>query len=306
MKKEKSALRQIIVIGVFLIIGAFLLSVYISKNNPFERMASNMVNNRYEVRTKEIKNGQGKNNELIRVSFPREGEKIGGTIYVTGIAKGAWYFEGSFPVYLVDSSGKKLASTSASAQGGWMRKDFVPFSATLKYPVDRVTPAKLILQKDNPSGLRERDDSIEIPMTLEPKKTTAEVFFSSRYHDPNVSSCEQVFPVARPAFETMALTRQTLEELFEGPTEKERELGYTNNIPPNVKIQKLDTTTGVARVDLSREFLELDVDVACRRLLMQKQVEETIKNVSGAQKVIITVDGQAFPGEFPDEGPKMR
>lgn len=242
-------------------------------------------------------------NNLIQVSFPSSGEKIGGTLNVTGIAKGIWYFEGDFPVRLVDSAGRELAIAPASAQSEWMKEDFVPFSATLKYPVSQATSAKLILAKDNPSDMRELDDAIEIPVVLEPEISSAKIFFSSQYRDADVSLCDKVFPVGRSSFESMAYARQALEALLAGPTEKEKALGYSTVIPAGVKIQNFDASTKIARIDLSRELLNLDVDVACRRILIQTQITETLKNASGAESVFITVDGQLFPGEFSDEGP---
>ena len=233
-------------------------------------------------------------NNLIKVSFPKEGERVGGTINVTGIARGSWYFEGDFPVELWDLSGKMLASAAALAEGEWMKEEFVPFSAALIYSVSEPTPARLVLKKNNPSDLPEQNAQIEIPVTLEPEKTSAKIFFMSQHNDPFLAGCNQVFPVARSVGETMAFSHQAVEELLAGPTEQEKALGYQTAIPSGVKIQQFDPFSKVARIDLSRELLELDVDVACRRIFIQTQLEKTIKNSSGAEKVIITVDGKSF------------
>ena len=56
-----------------------------------------------------------------------------------------------------------------------MTEDFVPFSATLEftspYPgkgQDFMKRGSLILKKDNPSGLPENDDALEIPIQFIP------------------------------------------------------------------------------------------------------------------------------------------
>ncbi len=52
---------------------------------------------------------------------------------------------------------------------GWMTTDFVPFKATLTFTVDKnaySNKGTLILRKDNPSGLPEHDDALEIPVIL--------------------------------------------------------------------------------------------------------------------------------------------
>jgi hypothetical protein len=49
-----------------------------------------------------------------------------------------------------------------------MTEQLVPFKAelTFKAPVDENRRGSLILKKDNPSGLPENDDAIEIPVTF--------------------------------------------------------------------------------------------------------------------------------------------
>jgi hypothetical protein len=79
------------------------------------------------------------------------------------VARGNWFFEGSFPVELVDDSGD-LAQTIATAKGDWMTDAFVPFEATLQIPKNLAGPATLILKRDNPSGLPDYDRSISIPV----------------------------------------------------------------------------------------------------------------------------------------------
>jgi hypothetical protein len=233
-------------------------------------------------------------NDLIRVSFPKAGEHVGGRINVTGIARGTWYFEGEFPIELVDSSGKKIAGASALAQGEWMREEFVPFSASLEYRTDNEQPAKIILRRNNPSDLREQDAQMEIPIILDPEMTSAKIFFSNFHRDNSISICKEVFPAGRPVHETMAFSHQAVEELLKGPSETEKSLGYSTAIPAGVKIQSFDSSSKIARIDLSKELLQLEVDTVCSRIHIQTQLEETIKNSSGAKEVVITVDGQAF------------
>jgi hypothetical protein len=95
-------------------------------------------------------------------------------LILTGEA-GGWYFEGSFPIELVDASGNILAQAPAEAIGDWMTSEFVPFTATLNFvnPYIAGEPeseklGKIILRKDNPSGLPENDDSLEIPVHFAP------------------------------------------------------------------------------------------------------------------------------------------
>lgn len=103
--------------------------------------------------------------DLIRIESPRPNQIIKSPLKITGEARGYWFFEASFPVVLTDWDGKIIAEYYATAQDEWMTEDFVPFEAILEFE----KPAYgdngfLILRRDNPSGLPENDDALEIPI----------------------------------------------------------------------------------------------------------------------------------------------
>ena len=101
---------------------------------------------------------------MIRVISPKEGDTVASPLLIKGEARGAWYFEASFPVRLIDSEGETLAVYYAQAQGEWMTEDFVQFFSELIFETPKTETGTLILEKDNPSGLPENDASIEIPV----------------------------------------------------------------------------------------------------------------------------------------------
>jgi len=105
--------------------------------------------------------------DLIVVDTPYPGAVTGKQFTVTGRARGTWYFEASFPIKLLDKNGKELASGIAQTKSDWMTESFVPFSAEIKVPDNYVGPATLVLKKDNPSDIREKDASISFPITIE-------------------------------------------------------------------------------------------------------------------------------------------
>ncbi len=91
----------------------------------------------------------------------------GGTIPVAGQAVGSWYFEASFPITLLDQHRKVIGSTNGQAQGDWMSKGMVPFTATLTYPAQAPNSAGfVVIHNDNPSGDPARDKSVEIPIVF--------------------------------------------------------------------------------------------------------------------------------------------
>ncbi|MBU0750221.1 Gmad2 immunoglobulin-like domain-containing protein [Patescibacteria group bacterium] len=105
--------------------------------------------------------------EQIVVDTPTSGSVIGHSITVTGKARGPWYFEASFPVLLTDIMGNTIATGVAQAEGNWMTEEYVPFKATISIPNSYSGEAILVLKKDNPSGLPEKDGSVSFPVVVE-------------------------------------------------------------------------------------------------------------------------------------------
>ena len=103
--------------------------------------------------------------DLIRLDSPHAGDTIESPLVIKGIARGNWFFEGSFPVILTDWDGLIIAQHYATAEEPWMTTDFVPFTATITFdtPVYKNNGA-LILKKDNPSDNPKFDDALEIPI----------------------------------------------------------------------------------------------------------------------------------------------
>jgi len=64
--------------------------------------------------------------------------------------------------------GKVIAQGVGQAKSNSLTDDFIPFEATLNFTEGDIhsNKATLILRKDNPSGLPEEDDSLEIPVTV--------------------------------------------------------------------------------------------------------------------------------------------
>lgn len=86
------------------------------------------------------------------------------TLELTGRARGNWYFEASFPIQVLDKHANVLASGYATAQDEWMTTEFVPFKSTLKFTQFPASGSfgKIVLNKNNPSDMRELDDTLEV------------------------------------------------------------------------------------------------------------------------------------------------
>lgn len=117
--------------------------------------------------------------EVIYVEIPQAESKIESPLVVRGRARGQWFFEASFPLVLTDWDGRIIAQSYAQAQGNhasggvnWMTTEYVPFEGTLvfenpSWDAEFSKRGALIFQKDNPSGLPENDDAVELTVFFE-------------------------------------------------------------------------------------------------------------------------------------------
>lgn len=101
----------------------------------------------------------------IRSVSVKDGDQVTSGVEISGEARGTFFSEGVFPAELRDQNGAILAQANAAADGEWMTEDFVPFRVTFTFTTT-ATNGVLVLKKDNPSGLPEQDEKLEIPVTF--------------------------------------------------------------------------------------------------------------------------------------------
>lgn len=104
--------------------------------------------------------------DQIRISSPRPNDAVGSPLTIEGEAVGLWFFEGSFPITILDANGNTLGSTIGQADGDWMSEDFVLFTANITFTPPDTEKGTLILSKDNPSGLNENADELRVPVNF--------------------------------------------------------------------------------------------------------------------------------------------
>lgn len=103
--------------------------------------------------------------DQIQLEYPQPNTTIENPLHISGQARGAWFFEATFPIVITNWDGLIIGEGYAEAQDDWMTNDFVPFQATLNFtqPTDKDN-GTLIMHKANPSGLPEHDNALEIPI----------------------------------------------------------------------------------------------------------------------------------------------
>lgn len=104
---------------------------------------------------------------LLRVFEPSPNAEIESPVTVRGEARGQWFFEASFPLYVVNANGERIGEGYAEAEGEWMTTEFVPFVGTVVVTNPVTTTGTLVLEKANPSGLPEHASEIQIPVRFD-------------------------------------------------------------------------------------------------------------------------------------------
>lgn len=227
----------------------------------------------------------------IRVDKPAAGSEIDSPLEIAGEARGTWFFEASFPIRLVDADGHTLGRAIATAQDDWMTEEFVPFKATLSFNLRKAQEGRIILEKDNPSGLPEHDDSFTVPVKFSQAETmTVKVFFGKRQNGAG-GDCGAVFARERTIPKTQAVGRAAIGQLLLGPTEEELAQGYSTAINPGVKVQTFSIQHGVAFADFD-EQLEQGVAGSCLVTAIRAQISETLKQFPTVTEVVILINGQ--------------
>jgi hypothetical protein len=245
--------------------------------------------------TEDIGNELEKAN-LIKINNPQPNQIIESPLFIKGEARGNWYFEASFPVKLFDDNGFLLGITTAQALGNWMTGDFVPFSATLPFAIPSTSKGRLVLEKDNPSGLPEHADELTIPVyfkeasEISQEFMTVKIFLSdSRFAGEPYFDCSRTIAAERKVPKTVAVAKIAIEALLRGATQEEINQGFVSNINSGARIQKLTIENSVAKVDFD-EQLEFQVGGSCRVAAIRAQITDTLKQFPAVDDVLISIN----------------
>ncbi|MBU4023174.1 GerMN domain-containing protein [Patescibacteria group bacterium] len=236
--------------------------------------------------------------DLIKIDNPRPNQIIESPLSIKGEARGFWFFEASFPVKLFDDNGFLLAVMPVQSLGDWMTEDFVSFDTLFPFAVPSTKKGRLILEKDNPSGLPEHADELIIPvyfkeaLDITQDFMTVKIFLSdSNFVNDPYFDCSQTIAVERRVPKTLAVAMTSAESLLRGATQEEINKGFISNINPGVRVQSLTIENSVAKVDFN-EQLEFQVGGSCRVAAIRAQITETLKQFSTVDSVIISINGR--------------
>lgn len=232
--------------------------------------------------TEKISESTGKEN-LIRVSSPGPNVTITSPVTIIGEARGYWYFEASFPVEILDANGKRLAMAPIQANGEWMTENFVPFEAKVTFETPTTPTGTIIFHKDNPSGLPENDDKLEIPVrfsTASASTTTrsVKIYLYNEANDKDskgniLCSSKGLVQTSKTIPFTATPIQDTLKTLFAADTNFR-----------GVELKGATLKNGTLTIELS-DPQKSTTGGSCKVGILRAQIEATVKQFDGIQTV---------------------
>lgn len=226
--------------------------------------------------------------EMIVITKPQPYDVISSPLEIKGEARGAWFFEASFPIELLDANGDIVGTAIAQAQGDWMTEKFVPFKASIEFEATPVDKGTLVFKKDNPSGLAKYDDELRVPiifgaMRLEEQKKSVRLYYYNQEKDMDengnaLCSRQGLEAVEREIQITQTPIQDTIKLLLKGGlTQTELESGISTEYPlSGFKLKSTSLNDGV----LTLEFNDPENKTgggSCRVGILWFQIEETAK-----------------------------
>lgn len=224
----------------------------------------------------------------IIIQSPEASQVIGKNLVITGRAR---VFEGHFNWVVLDGYTKQEILTGTANAVAEDIGLYGPFEINIA--LDDLIPNKIIVQVFDLS-LKDgsKQDLAEIYLNFNKDlKDYYEVYFSNSKLDPEVS-CLKVFSVSRPIGNKELSLQKAIENLLQGPTEKDRENGYFTNIPENVRVNKIERIGISTRVDLSND-IEVGMGGSCRVAAVRAQIIKTVLAFDRSiRSVVISVEGE--------------
>lgn len=132
-------------------------------------------------------------------------------------------------------------------------------------------------------------NGINLMPTPQPESQTVWVYFT--HTDRAATDCESVFPVRREVIGRDSLELAAVEELLRGPTTEEQERGFGTAVPEGVGVRSVTVNGGTITADFD-EGLQQGVAGSCLVQSIRAQIEETLRQFSDIDEVMISVNGE--------------
>ncbi|MCD6107515.1 MAG: GerMN domain-containing protein [Caldisericaceae bacterium] len=211
-----------------------------------------------------------------------------GTVHVEGKAIA---FEGTVNIEVTDNesnicfAGFTTTDAKEPSDYGTFKKDIV---LTLFPQSDQITlKCFLISAKDGTTTEKE-----EKTLSYKVEYQLINIYLPNSVKNPEMIDCEKVYPLERRIKkESKNPAIDALRFLINGPTEKEKELGYLDSmIPQSTSVNFVKTEGESVVVDFGKEFLNI-TGGSCKVQAIRAEIEQTVKQFYPDYNIIISANG---------------
>lgn len=223
----------------------------------------------------------------VIIEVPAENATVSGGFEVAG----RFLNDGRVPeVALKDSNGHQLYEVAAQVLNG-QSGEYARFKATIPGPVGVSGNLVIEVSSRHADGSLTGPDAVRIVQQPVTNLVKANVFFGNDTLDP-VISCSRTYPVSRQLEVSGSVYEATIESLLKGPTESESQSGYSTAIPKNTM---LNSVTIDSQGQVTADFgggIAKGAAGSCLVTAIRSQIEQTLLQFAGVEKVVISVDGE--------------
>ncbi len=161
-----SKLNSVLLV-VLIILMVFAIKIMLKdKTTYFPYLPEDKTEQEKPVETIDKTNILGNKDDLISFSiWPNT--KVHGIVSYRGVIKGGYFFEANIGIAIFDINKKILKQSNAVATTDWMTAGPVSFEGNIDFSGLPKGSAYFVIQKDNPSDMRELDKSVLIPIVIE-------------------------------------------------------------------------------------------------------------------------------------------
>lgn len=226
----------------------------------------------------------------ITVDFPKKNETLNFPFEIKGSAR---VFENTANVRIIDKTTNEYLYEGIITTDSKEMGEFGEFAKTIGYFYNMPESEDIIIEVlwFSPKDGSELD-KVSIPIKVNMGDTdSVKVYFGNNIMDPQIS-CDKVYPVERIIPHTIAPAKESIELLLSGISSNEAEKGYSTSISYGVELQKLTIENGVAKADFNDVLLSYGGG-SCSAIAIRSQIEETLKQFSSVNNVIISVNGDS-------------
>jgi len=282
--------RNIIIIILSILILVFLFFFFNDKEEDNQIINLEKTNTIIPI-GENINKTEEREVNITEITNFNDNQEIKSPVVITGEARGSWFFEASFPVYLYDDNGKEIVSSIAQAQSDSLTENFVPFKTTLIFAVPETNEGTLVFKNDNPSGLIENEKKIEIPIKFSKETQNISLYFYNEKKDKEIAdyvscSAEAVLPVERKVFLSQTPIQDTIKLLLQGNlTEEEKIFGFSTEFPLiGLELIGVNLKDGLLTLEFN-DLYNKTIGGSCRVNLLWNQIVKTAKQFPEVKEV---------------------